>query len=233
MPNNKKKNIKEIKTAESTHPKSRKAIQMRRSIIRGDKVISKKSVRETERNKACNDAVSDDQDCASLDELHNFIQLYINRNDEEIERLKGNVRPGRPKPPQLDMLEILKRKDTQEYISGFEVPDLTDPIQLKLLRAADGDYNAVHGRLRMIRLTKPGNVAEESYETSEESEQIKFLAKMRSELSVNSQIAPSSKSSKTLANKLKSVGTEKRQAKASTSRMRYHLNAQDNKMELE
>jgi translation machinery-associated protein 16 len=64
-------------------------------------------------------ALSDELSSASMDQLHELVQLYIERNDEEISSLKDSLRPGRPKPNKLIMLELLRSKDAKEYEVGI------------------------------------------------------------------------------------------------------------------
>jgi translation machinery-associated protein 16 len=63
----------------------------------------------------------DDQLTASVDLMHDMIQMYVDRNDEEIEKLKSQVRPGRPKPNKLLNLEMLKGTDQHEYNTGMSM----------------------------------------------------------------------------------------------------------------
>ncbi|KAJ1536656.1 hypothetical protein HK096_009052, partial [Nowakowskiella sp. JEL0078] len=278
-PNNKKKSVKEIKASDRAHPKSRKAIQMRRSIQREGKVVSQKASRINERNRACKKilyiiffinfqqverimwfrfAIPDEVEAASTQELHDtivmFVMLfkhnsflflncyrYINRHEEEINELMKNVRPGRPRPPQLDMLEALKRKDSNEYATGFEVPDITDPTQLQILRNSQGDYNSVNGRVKLIRLRNPDSIVrEEEMERaklrSEEGTQLDLLAKMRtiSGTGFHTELNSSTNTSQKLDKKLKLLKTESKFEKKvmdSVARKRSNLSKSNSKNE--
>ncbi|KAI8813283.1 translation machinery-associated protein 16 [Cladochytrium replicatum] len=166
MPNNKKKSLRDVKNAQGAgivgaHPYSRKATQMRRALHRESVLTEKTAKRDdvkfhkAERIVYFRLAVPDDKQCATFDELHEYIQLYISRNDDEMKKLTENVRPGRPRPPKLDLLESLKKKDIAEYEKGFGVPNLVDPNTVKILRACEGDYNAIMSRVKLIRVTNP------------------------------------------------------------------------------
>ncbi|KAJ3397764.1 hypothetical protein HDV05_002877, partial [Chytridiales sp. JEL 0842] len=76
--------------------------------------------------------------------MHELIQLYISRNDDDIQTLQSQIRPGRPKPTKLLNLEMLKQADQHEYETGMKIPDLTDPKSVTALRNWEGDYNGLH-----------------------------------------------------------------------------------------
>jgi translation machinery-associated protein 16 len=106
MPNNKKKSLKQIKGWQEAHPFSRKAKQVVRVLSTKNKtktvnpklLFFKQNILETE---------------------HLTIMNYINRNDDEIEKLQ------KKNHPKVDILNALKQKELKEYAMGFELPKFT------------------------------------------------------------------------------------------------------------
>jgi hypothetical protein len=55
-----------------------------------------------------------------LPSLHELIKdVYLTRNDEELDELKKARRPGRPKAKREIEIEEIKRKENAEYENGF------------------------------------------------------------------------------------------------------------------
>ncbi|KAJ3282856.1 hypothetical protein HDU79_009610 [Rhizoclosmatium sp. JEL0117] len=149
MPNNKKHKISKIKGAEKAHPYSRKATQMRRAYAREERVDKLKSSKDASRTLEVDRmvwfkyALPDEVEAATPELVHDLIDQYINRNEDEIEELKSQIRPNRPKPPRIQLLEMLKGKDMHEYRTGMKVPILTDAANVVRLRKWEGDYNGI------------------------------------------------------------------------------------------
>jgi translation machinery-associated protein 16 len=55
----------------------------------------------------------------TLASLKGLIEVYIARNDERIQELIAERRPGRPKQPELLDLEEKRRMDEKEFESGM------------------------------------------------------------------------------------------------------------------
>ena len=118
-----------IKGADKVHPYSRKAEQVRRAYAREERMQNVKSAKTIERELAVNRLVwfkhaipYDDIEKEGLDLediLHDLVDMYINRNDDEMDQLLKNARPGRPKAVRLIHLEMLKGKDKHEYATGM------------------------------------------------------------------------------------------------------------------
>lgn len=109
---------------------------------------------------------------ATKDEIHELIQDYLQRHDEEIEQLEKerNGRHKRPKSSRQITLESLIESEKSEYASGLgnltkgfqiivfnkyllELPDMTNGKALKLLREWDGDKNGMT-RIATMRIQK-------------------------------------------------------------------------------
>ncbi|KAJ3278217.1 hypothetical protein HK104_002552 [Borealophlyctis nickersoniae] len=179
MPNNKKHNVSDIKDLDKAHPYSRKATQARRALNRQATIGKKAAERNTERSRLVDRtvwfkyALAEDITCATMAQVHDIILSYISRNDDEIEKLKSNLRKGRPRPARLELLETLRGKDLQEYATGgIELPDLTDAKNLSLFRAWEGDYNALD-KIKFVRVRDPLKAAEDNKLRKEEAEKRK------------------------------------------------------------
>ncbi|WFC98499.1 translation machinery-associated protein 16 [Malassezia yamatoensis] len=98
--------------------------------------------------------LSDDKThLADLNSLHDFIHtFYLERHDAELEELRAEQRPGRPKSKQLMELQSLKEKEKREYYEGMDVPDLMNEINVAILREWQGDPQALH-LFRFIRVS--------------------------------------------------------------------------------
>ncbi|KAJ3198858.1 hypothetical protein HDU82_000960 [Entophlyctis luteolus] len=157
MPNNKKKSIDKIKGIEKAHPFSRKAKQVRRAYAREDRIAKVKSIndeiktRQVDRIVWFKYALPDDLTSATPDLVHELIEQYINRNEDEINALKATIRPNRPKPAKLDVYLMVMGKDRQEYEAGFKLPDLCNAANVSKLREWEGDYNGL-AAIRMVHI---------------------------------------------------------------------------------
>ncbi|KAJ3039546.1 hypothetical protein HDV00_012122 [Rhizophlyctis rosea] len=167
MPNNKVHNVKNIKDLDKAHPYSRKAVQARRALNRAETIEKKASGRNVERTRRVERtlwfkfAVPEDINVATPELVHDIIQQYIGRNDEEIAKLRATLRKNRPRPARLDLLETLRAKDLQEYAtSGIDMPNLTDAKNLNLLRSWEGDYNNMDN-IKTVRVRDPIKILEE------------------------------------------------------------------------
>lgn len=125
-----------------------------------------------------------------MKDMHELIQLYLARNDDEINTLEKERARGhkKPKSSRQHFLEALKERESNEYVSGLgqlqkeliilnnnlcikELPDMTNGKTLELLREWDGDKNSM-SRIKTIRVRKP---------LSEESKAVTPAAKEKSD----------------------------------------------------
>ncbi|KIR60280.1 hypothetical protein I312_105550 [Cryptococcus bacillisporus CA1280] len=170
MPNNRKITKKTIKGKEGLHPGSRKAAQLTRVQLRVEKLKGN--------NKARKDHVAarvqrplffihslSSPNPLTLSSLKALItEVYLKRHDPRIEELTRERRPGRPKPKELLDLEEVKRRETGEYETGMEVPDLTHPPTTLLIHSwlsAPNPPSIDHSHidlLRHIRVSPNGDV---------------------------------------------------------------------------
>jgi len=80
--------------------------------------------------------------------------MYIARNDEEVSDLNSS---RKAKSSRHFYLESLKLKERREYMEGFEIPDLMNPKNVKILRQWNGDINSI-SRIKIIRIEDPNNI---------------------------------------------------------------------------
>lgn len=86
---------------------------------------------------------------------HPYTNRYLARFDDELERAKAQVRPGRPVPVKVDEIEAAKEAEWREYTqAGIEIPDLASTDSVAALKAWDGTYHSVR-LLKMVRFKKP------------------------------------------------------------------------------
>ena len=87
------------------------------------------------------------------DSLHSFVK----RDQEELDQLKAERRPGRPASSRQDLLSQLIETEQQEYASGFWVPDMLDEANVKALREWSGVWGAMN-QLKYCRVAQDGTV---------------------------------------------------------------------------
>ncbi|CAB4405829.1 unnamed protein product [Rhizophagus irregularis] len=137
MPNNKRHTFKQIKNKKSIiHPSSRKAAQLQRISLRKDRLERGKTQRLSERVKPIVErllwfryAFDDTLPCATKAEVYDLIEMFINRNDNEILRLKSTQKNSR----------------------------FHESEKCQLLRQWDGDINSMT-RIKIIRIEDPNNI---------------------------------------------------------------------------
>ncbi|KAG2175500.1 hypothetical protein INT43_001147 [Umbelopsis isabellina] len=167
------------------HPSSRKAFQLTRVVMRNDRLEQRARSKETVGNPKIDRylwfkfALDDTLPCATTEELHSLIQMYLCRHDEELENLQALRKGNRPKTGRQDILEALIKKEKDEYEKGFgktanyldimthiaafadttissclELPDLQNPKNVKILRSWDGDKNSM-ARIKTKTVVNP------------------------------------------------------------------------------
>ncbi|CAO3631589.1 unnamed protein product [Cunninghamella echinulata] len=100
-------------------------------------------------------ALDENLPCIPKKDIHELINMYLVRHDEELETLKEQRSvTKRPKSSREHLLEASLTSDKDEYRSGFELPDLTNGKVVKLLRAWDGDTNSM-SRIKTILVSMP------------------------------------------------------------------------------
>lgn len=66
-------------------------------------------------------AIEEDRVTVTKPEIYELIDMYLTRNDEELEELEQNRNKEHrtPKTPRQDFLEALKLREVNEYESGI------------------------------------------------------------------------------------------------------------------
>ena len=110
-----------------------------------------------------------------------ILSSYIDRDNDELGRLKSERRPGRPPSNREDLLKqryarspstphylgtdaLLARIATEqgEYSSGFWIPDLSDESNLEKLRVWNEEWSSL-GQISFIRIHKDGRALPSSF----------------------------------------------------------------------
>ena len=150
----------------SLHENSRDAKRLRRAGARDDRVARLSATKERS-NKPWTDRIAFFQDRLPetlhpmvMEDIQALIPEYLARNDEEIDLLKAERRPGRPASNRQTLLEDLKKTEDREYDSGFWLPNLQDEETLIKLDRWKGGWIGL-GILRFVRIDRAG-VAKES-----------------------------------------------------------------------
>ncbi|KAG8993845.1 hypothetical protein FRB90_000582 [Tulasnella sp. 427] len=142
------------------HPQSRKAAQLERAHLRQHKLTNAKSKRgkvQNDRNDRFvffHHALPPDVPALTLSEVHEIIKdVWLKRHDVAIAEEAATRRKGEPRSSKEDKLQAAKEAEAEEYRSGLEIPDLTDPMTVELFRRwEDGDPNYLP-LLRMIKVS--------------------------------------------------------------------------------
>ncbi|KAH0836332.1 hypothetical protein J3R83DRAFT_7884 [Lanmaoa asiatica] len=141
------------------HPDSRKAAQLARIHLRKSKLA------EATAKRSKKQAVQADVygffyhalppvGVLTLEELHAVVRdVWLTRHDDELEQERSARRKGRPKSTKEVKLEERKVRETEEYRSGIEVPDLTHEPTVHLFRQWDQKRVAYVQPLRFIRIS--------------------------------------------------------------------------------
>ena len=80
---------------------------------------------------------------------------YLSRHDEELAKLKGQRRPGRPSSTREDLLKQSMATEDREYNSGFWIPDMQDEGSLAILQGWNGDWTSLN-TIKYVRLSRDG-----------------------------------------------------------------------------
>lgn len=139
------------------HPKGRKAQLLARASLRDDRVNKKKlihTMKKSEGNQIVdffqefiNDPTQEDKEMFDLDEMKDLIVTFIDRDNDELAKLKSERRANRPATKKQDTLEFRIKQENHYYETGWKVPDLRIPKNVSMLRAWKGG----HGGLTSIK----------------------------------------------------------------------------------
>ncbi|KAH8103976.1 hypothetical protein BXZ70DRAFT_888360 [Cristinia sonorae] len=140
------------------HPLSRKADQLVRTQIRKSKLAELARARTRKHGDQVNlfgffyHAIPP-EGVLTLEDMHSIVKdIWFTRFDAELESERASRRKGRPKSAKEQNLESIKEREAEEYRTGIEVIDLTDPQNVDLFRQWDQKEVAYVQQLRMVRI---------------------------------------------------------------------------------
>eukprot|EP00038_Savillea_parva_P028171 m.63603 g.63603 ORF g.63603 m.63603 type:complete len:185 (-) comp8163_c0_seq2:213-767(-) len=133
------------------HPNSRKAARLQRSVLRDDKLAkmkkqaNKRHLKEGERLLWFQDALTPGKEVYTFEEICELIEAYIHRHDEEIEAIRSEAAlRGRPVQGNREhVLSMLQKVETEEFRTGFKLPDLRIPKMVKLFTEWQLELNLI------------------------------------------------------------------------------------------
>lgn len=82
---------------------------------------------------------------------------FISRDDEELEEIRSQRRPGRPASKAEERLAEAKDAEEREHKGGFWVPDLRDEDSRSKLEGWNGDWAGLNS-LHFVRVVKKGDI---------------------------------------------------------------------------
>ncbi|KAG8893606.1 hypothetical protein FRB99_001853, partial [Tulasnella sp. 403] len=168
------------------HPQSRKAAQLERAHLRKNKLGDAKTKRSRiQVEKSTSTALSpgpriahvvitvdrfvffqhalpSDVESLSLSEVHETIRdIWLHRHDKQLAEEQARRRKGEPRSAKEDKILAQIEMEKEEYRTGLEIPDLTDPLTVEVLRKwDDGDPNYLPLlRLVMVYSGDPDKIA--------------------------------------------------------------------------
>ncbi|KAE8214922.1 hypothetical protein CF327_g1761 [Tilletia walkeri] len=145
---------------EPMHPDSRRAAQLTRAAVRVAKLRTQKTSRKIHNTNKV-DRIStfilllpDDTDrLQDLPAIHHWIQeFWLPRHEDELADLKAARRAGRPPLKEEIALSHRIEAERAEYQAGLELPDLTSPVNVRLLREWKGDPQGLNA-FRFVRIS--------------------------------------------------------------------------------
>jgi translation machinery-associated protein 16 len=150
-----------------THPNSRRASQLQRIDLRTSRIHEAKRIRKKDGDAKVEKILSivfllppDVSYVPDMAYLHSFLQSsYLDRHSEELHQLEAERRPGRPTPMALVQLQDRIKREKIEYENGIDIPDLMNEVNVRLLRAWQGDTN----QLTLFRFARVSGKDQQQY----------------------------------------------------------------------
>ncbi|KAI9877458.1 MAG: hypothetical protein M1830_003842 [Pleopsidium flavum] len=145
----------------SLHENSRDSQRLRRAGARDDKLARLSTARakinqpHMQRITFFQQAASEANVPISSQNTQDLIQSYIQRDDEELAKLKSERRPGRPSSTREDLLKQRVNTENREYDTGFWIPDMEDADSLTQLERWTGEWTSLN-TLKYVRLSRDG-----------------------------------------------------------------------------
>ncbi|MCJ1297342.1 hypothetical protein MMC08_000128 [Hypocenomyce scalaris] len=152
----------------SLHENSRDSQRLRRAGARDDK-LARLSKARSKANQPHMQRVAFFQGAAKaaegpidVEKIQMLIQRHLQRDAEELAKLKRERRSGRPSSTREDLLGQRMAVEEREYDTGFWIPDMEDEENLKLLRNWTGEWTSLN-TLKYVRLARNGLKHESSF----------------------------------------------------------------------
>ncbi|GME93352.1 unnamed protein product [Ambrosiozyma monospora] len=76
-------------------------------------------------------------------QLDDLVATFINRNQDEIKKLKDARRPGRPANKKQDLLEMKLKAENDLYETGWKLPVLTEADNVKKFKNWKGEHSGL------------------------------------------------------------------------------------------
>lgn len=152
----------------SLHENSRDAQRLRRAGNRDDRVARLSSIREQVNKQWIDRIVFFQQRLPEtlhpleIPKVLSLIQVYVERNDDELEQLRLERRAGRPPSTRQTLLEQQRKSDEKEFASGLWLPNLQDEETLVKLDRWAGDWVSL-GTMRFVRVDVKGELKESQF----------------------------------------------------------------------
>lgn len=135
----------------SLHVKGRKFKQLNRATEREYKIKARKAQFAEQKNHELlfylhlQETIAEEPEKSHYDveEMREILNEYICRNDEEIEQMEKERRPGRPMTNRHQIMIEKRKHDQHLFVTGFRMPDLSDDETTRRLRNWNGTSGSV------------------------------------------------------------------------------------------
>ncbi|RCK63855.1 Translation machinery-associated protein 16 [Candida viswanathii] len=150
------------KSTAAIHIKGRKFKQLNRATLRDKKLQHRKALLHERKSNELSvvfhiQAILKEQRTDAteftLEEIKEMIAGFIERDAEELERLRSERRKGRPATNRQTLLEEKVKHEWSVFETGFKVPDLSDPVTVERVREWNGTTGATTN-MKFIRISK-------------------------------------------------------------------------------
>lgn len=138
-------------SAGSLHVKGRKFKQLNRAHERENKLKVRKLQHMEQKNHELlfyvhiQDRINEDseKETFTVEDMRNFVEEYVSRDDVELEQMETDRRPGRPLTSRQQLLQEKRKQDEHIFETGFRLPDVSDKLTVERLRKWNGTSGAV------------------------------------------------------------------------------------------
>ncbi|KAI5776864.1 translation machinery-associated protein 16 [Geopyxis carbonaria] len=102
------------------------------------------------------------------DEIRALIASWIAREDHELQRYIKERRPGRPQGAKHLALQHRIEAETEEFRTGFWMPDIGDAINVEMLKRWDGTVGSL-AQVKFTRVAKEDAAVKEDVQDEAEA----------------------------------------------------------------